>query len=259
MLKDVPANTDFIHFCCERYSGTRLKTAEQEHRYVQSKHTKVYKVKAHYTAPDPHEIFAVSANKENLLSFICDEWCENEKLRCALGPIQLYLGGGFKEETRSVVIKGASVMNVPALESTQQEADTRIILYTLYSAQKDKVERVVIYANDTDVIILCLFYAATHLKDLQELWVRTEQNAYLPIHHMVSALGLPMCRALAFIHRLSGRDTTSYPFFTGKKAWFKASMCLDLPALEQFGENSSESLSEDVINQARDLNISVYT
>ena len=148
--------------------------------------------------------FAVSANKENLLSFICDEWCENEKLRCALGPIQLYLGGGFKEETRSVVIKGASVMNVSALESTQQEADTRIILYTLYSAQKDKVERVVIYANDTDVIILCLFYAATHLKDLQELWVRTEQNAYLPIHHMVSALGLPMCRALAFIHRLSG-------------------------------------------------------
>jgi hypothetical protein len=75
---------------------------------------------------------------------------------------------------------------------------------------------------------------------------------------MVSALGLAQCRALSFIHSLSGRDTTSYPFFTGKKAWFKTSMGLDLPALQEFGENSSYSLSEDVKNQARDLTIAVY-
>lgn len=78
---------------------------------------------------------------------------------------------------------------------------------------------------------------------------------------MVSALELAQCRALPFIHSLSGRDTTSYPFFTGKKAWFKTSMRLDLPsmpALQEFGENSSYSLSDDVINQARDLAIAVY-
>ena len=112
----------------------------------------------------------------------------------------------------------------------------------------------------TDIIfILCHFYAATHLRCLRELWVRTEQNAYLHVHQMISALGLAQCCALHFIHGLSGRYTTSYPFFTGKKAWFKASMCLDLPALEEFGENSSDSLSDDIINQARDLTIAVYT
>ena len=36
-------------------------------------------------------------------------------------------------------------------------------------------------------------------------------------------------------------------------------MRLDLPALEEFCENSSDSLSDDVINQARDLAIAVYT
>ena len=36
-------------------------------------------------------------------------------------------------------------------------------------------------------------------------------------------------------------------------------MCLDLPALEEFGENTSDSLSGDVIKQTRDLTISVYT
>ena len=254
----MPANTDIIHFCCDRYSGHSLKTAEQEHRYVHSKPAKEYEVSAQYTAPDPQEFFAVSENKANLLRFLCEEWCQNETLKSALGTTHLYLSGGFKEETRSVVIKEGCVVDVPALESTQQEADTRVILHTIYSVQAHKVDRVVIHANDTDIIIMCIYHAATHLLDLPELWVRTEQDAYLPIHHMVSALGLAQCRALPFIHSLSGRDTTSYPFFTGKKAWFKTSMGLDLPALQEFGENSSYSLSEDVKNQARDLTIAVY-
>ena len=74
------------------------------------------------------------------------------------------------------------------LESTQQEADTRVIVHTLYSVQNEGVERVVIHANDTD-ITTCLYYGATHLHDLPELWVQRGQNAYLPIHEMVVALG----------------------------------------------------------------------
>ena len=71
------------------------------------------------------------------------------------------LGGGFKEETKSVVLTEGSVTSVPALESTQQEADTRIILHTLYSVQNEGVDRVVTHANDTDVIAMFLYYGAT--------------------------------------------------------------------------------------------------
>ena len=71
----------------------------------------------------------------NLLRFLCEEWCQNETLKSALGTTHLYLSGGFKEETRSVVIKEGCVVDVPALESTQQEADTRVILHTIYSVQ----------------------------------------------------------------------------------------------------------------------------
>ena len=45
------------------------------------------------------------------------------------------------------MIKDGSI-DVPALESTQQEADTRIILHTLYSVQNDNVDRVVINVSD---------------------------------------------------------------------------------------------------------------
>ena len=80
-----------------------------------------------------------------------------------LVPAALYLGGGFTEETRSVVLENGSAKDVPPLESTQQEADTRIILHTLYSVKYEGVERVVVHATDTDVTILCLYYASTRL------------------------------------------------------------------------------------------------
>ena len=37
LMKDVPAGTKIIHFCCDRYSERNLKSAEQQHRYGQSR------------------------------------------------------------------------------------------------------------------------------------------------------------------------------------------------------------------------------
>ncbi len=108
----------------------------------------------------------MSANKARLLSFLCETWSEEEQLEPAIGSTCLYLGGGFKEETKSVLITDGSVTDVPELESTQQEADTRVILNSLFSVQNDGV----------DIIITCVYYAATLLKDLPELWVRTTRE-----------------------------------------------------------------------------------
>ncbi|XP_034027542.1 uncharacterized protein LOC117511756 [Thalassophryne amazonica] len=152
-----------------------------------------------------------------------------------------------------------SVTAVPALESTQQEADTRVILYSIYSVQNEQAERVIIYANDTDIITTWLYYAATHLKDLPEFWVRTAHDVYLPIHEMAVARGLSQCHALPFVHSLSGRDTTSYPYFMGKKSWIKASTTVDLAALESFGKDATDDITPNIIKEARDLTIAVYT
>ena len=54
-----------------------------------------------------------------------------------MGSTRLYLGGGFKEETKSVLISNSSVMDIAALESTQEEADTRVILHSMYSVQNE--------------------------------------------------------------------------------------------------------------------------
>ena len=111
-----------------------------------------------------------------------------------------------------LICGGVSLQDMP-LTNYQLRSGTRIHTsggwykdntthHLFYSVQTDKVDRVVIHANDTDVIIMCLYYAPTHIQYLPELWVRTEQSACLPIHHMVSALGLAQCPALPFIHSL---------------------------------------------------------
>jgi hypothetical protein len=143
-----------------------------------------------------------------------------------------------------------SLTDIPVLESTQQEADMRVILHTLYSVQNEGVERVIFHGNDTDIFVVCLYYAATLLCELPGLWVRTAHDSYLPIHEMAVAL--------LFIHSLSGRDTTSYPYFTGKKAWLKSATRVDIPALESFGEGPDEGITDDLLNQARALTIDVY-
>ena len=43
---------------------------------------------------------------------------------------------------------------------------------------------------------------------------------------------------LSFIHSLSGRDITSYPYFTGKTAWLAASNLTDIENLEDFADEA---------------------
>ena len=174
---------------------------------------------------------------------------------------QLYLGGSFKEETKTILITEGSATDIAALESTQQEADTRVMLHAIYSVHNEGVDMVVIHGNDTDIVVICLYYAATILQNLPELWVRTAAETYLPVHQMTKALGPSKCCSLPFSHSLRERDTTSYPFFTCKNTWLNCSYTTDIPELERFGEEGQNSyqITSDLINQARELVIAVYT
>ena len=145
---------------------------------------------------------------------------------------------------------------VATLESTQQEADTIVILHSIHSVQKEDVERVIIHTNDTDtVVIACVYYAPTLLRDLSELsmWVRTERGRYLPIHGIAAAVDPSTSHAQPLIHSLSERDTTSYSYFTGKKTCIKSSMPLDIMTLEDFvdGDQGPARITAEVGKQAK--------
>ena len=75
---------------------------------------------------------------------------------------------------------------------------------------------------------------------------------------MTNNLDSKVCQALPFIHSLSGRDVTSYPYFTGKKSWLLRSKEVELDKLASFAEESNYTVTEDIVNQARNLLIAVY-
>ncbi len=173
--------------------------------------------------------------------------------------MKLCLSGGFQDVDKSVLLTNGSESAVEELESTHEEADTRLLLHTIYATEVERVKRVVIYANDTDVVVLCVYYYKTKLQEmeLKELWMRMQQDSYLPIHDIATRLDASICQALPFIHSLSGRDITSYPFFIGKTTCFNKTVLLD--HLASFAEGNHQILTEDTIKQARQLFIAVYS
>ena len=115
-----------------------------------------------------------------------------------------------------------------------------MLLHSVYSAKHDNVDCIIIFSSDTDVIVSCIYYASTLLRDLPQIWVQTNMVTLIPVHEMAAALWPSRCKALPFIHSISGRDTTSFPFFTGKKNWIMASKTLNLTSIEAFAETTEE-------------------
>jgi len=116
-------------------------------------HSLVFEVGDSFKASKASDFFLSTVNKAALQKYICEKWEKDLELRSAFGSRKLYLGGDFEEQTRTVIVEGDAVTPITDLESTQEEADTRVVLHALYSYLHDGVERIVIYASDTDIIL----------------------------------------------------------------------------------------------------------
>ena len=97
--------------------------------YALSRPTRLSEVSEQYRAHDPQEFLSVSANKAGLLSFLCETPSKEAQLVPTMSLSCQYLGGDFKEESKSILATQGSVTDVSDFESTQLEADTRVILH----------------------------------------------------------------------------------------------------------------------------------
>ena len=70
--------------------------------------------------------------------------------------------GGFQERSKSVILIVGTVSDILKLESIRDEADARIILKAIYSVKKDAAKCVIVHANGTDVITLCMIFMLHH-------------------------------------------------------------------------------------------------
>ena len=108
--------------------------------------------------------------------------------------------------------------DVHILESTHEEADTRIIIHAT-AACEARLERIVIVSRDTDVLVLVIHFAAQLSRGL---WKRTgaaKQQRFIAVHDI--QLPPTLRRNIPADHALTGCDTVSQLRGHGKKSTWK--------------------------------------
>ena len=133
----------------------------------------------------------------------------------------IVLAGGFKEGEVVKKVTKVNVTNLTDLFSSQEEADTRMLLNAVHLAST--YERIILRSDDTDVLVLLLYYAskeqlgssvymhAGHIPQFRD------RRRYIPICEIVSKIGKDICQNLPAAHALTGSDTTSAFFQIGKR------------------------------------------
>lgn len=205
--------------------STRVKRAGQTARLIR-------KLVGSRSVPLPAQWQAyinMDANKMDLTSFLateliraCESMPDGQELVVAGG-----LGNGES-------VSSSSGRDVAHLWSSQEEADTRMVLHAADAAQC-QYRRAVVCSRDTDVLVILLRFV-DQLPG--EIWMTAGTSKLpknIPIHEISKSLPVEICKNLVAFHALTGCDTTSQLSGHGKRLCWKAfSKSPDL--LDNFGE-----------------------
>ena len=149
-------------------------------------------------------------NKTSLIKFLSEEWKTKEYSERLQGEGKVLYVTSEKECWK---ITSERNDQVPELSSSQEEADTRLLLHASHAA-KEGYEAVVVNSEDTDVFILLLgFSNSINTKLYMRCGTRT-RTRLIDNAKVVQSTGREVCEALIGLHAFTGCDTVSS--FAGK-------------------------------------------
>lgn len=208
-----------------------IKAAERLRRTLSFGAQKVYQVIEGRAIPDWKKFLCNPENKQSLIRLL-GEYCERYFGQSPLeGGTELFLAGVFENPEVVKRFSCDGLSNCTDLYSTQEEADTRMILHSVYADanifSNDRKGRIIIKSSDTDVLVLCVHYFPK-LENTEEMWFQTgsvsnlkDGRRFLPVHDICRSLEPSICNLLPATHALTGCDTTSSFFGLGKKSMYK--------------------------------------
>ncbi|KAJ8390648.1 hypothetical protein AAFF_G00102540 [Aldrovandia affinis] len=194
-----------------------------------------------------------SANKANLIRFLVAEW-KTPKLRERLNDKQLYVAS----EESCLHITKDQWAEVAGLQSNQEEADTRMTLHAAHATEEGYCA-VVVTADDTNVLLLCLAFSADISCPLFQNCRTKNRVRYLDITKLRQALGDCVCNAVIGMYAYTGCDTLSAFAGRGKLRALKLIM-----RSEHFQEvflklGQSGELSMDLFEKLQAFTCKLYT
>ena len=165
-----------------------------------------YQIQGRRQVPNYRQFLKSGGNKSSLANFISQHILDNyEQLP---NEKSIILAGGFGDGKLVKEVQPLRVSSIDSLQSTQEEADTRIILHAV-SLSRDH-SRVIVRCDDTDVLVLLIYYSSRkQLTDKVHMYAgHSGKERYIPVHEIVTQLGPTVCECLPAIHAITGCDTT---------------------------------------------------
>ena len=196
------------------YREISIKNAERKKRGTEMGN-KYRSIRSDHRVRQWRTFLSNTGNKQQLIRFIVTEW-QKERCRRKLQWRKLYATAG--EECFEICSDG-SVLCVE-LRSTQEEADTRLLLHA-HHAGRNGCDAIVISSDDTDVFVLCLAFES-FIPSIMHLKCGTQaRTRYIDITHVVQRHGSALCRSLPGLHAFTGCDSVSAFAWKGKPSALK--------------------------------------
>lgn len=152
-------------------------------------------------------------NKKQLVNILLTSWKSDSSTNLLHGHevILICEGQGYQFTSDG---KTTSCQEVPTLMSTQEETDSRVILYCMYAKERG-FKTIRVQSPDTDILFILLHYA-NQLDGLSILFETGKGSAKccIDVTGLAKSLTPKLCSALLGAHAYSGCDSTSA--FKGK-------------------------------------------
>lgn len=183
-----------IDFVADRYTAVSIKNPERTRRTGNVGVQKVHVFNKEQNVPKQWKKFlTLGENKESLISFLREHWCIYASSH--LGNLDvLYVTSKEKCYRFSRGTAGSDLVvcdEVSELESSHEEADTRLLLHAKHAAIEN--DRVIIKSPDTDVFLLCIVMQRVIEKDLYFMNGTGNRFRVIHIRAIAETLGVNVC------------------------------------------------------------------
>ena len=143
------------------------------------------------------------------------------------------------------------------IDSSQEEADTRLLLHAAHAA-RSKFVAVIIVSEDADVLVLCLAFKSFIPSSMFIKCSSQTRVKYLDVSRIVERIGASTCKSLPGFHALTGCDTVSAFQRRGKVLVFRI-MAQDQGFQEVFqGLGREWQLSNELYRDLQRFNCAMY-
>ena len=191
---------DRIDVTFDRYKEVSTKNCTRSKRYT-TKLIRTVTESSDVPLPvDWNSFIGLWENKADLARYLSEQLMK-------LTPMgqTVVVAGGFVRETD--VQYFSENVDVSELMANHEEADTRLVLHIIHSG----TQTVVVYAKDTDILILLL---AHRLKlPCEFIWMisgTSNKRSYVPVHTIFNSLPERSAPRLIPFHVRTGCDTTTF-------------------------------------------------